>query len=150
MFDLDTLVGQVRGLQTKVILLVGPPPAARTVMAAYAKQHDAPVVSVGAALSRQLLAVQKSYRPIEAARIFREIIDNGARNGIALLANLEVLFDCTLELNPLLLMRQSARHNVLIAQWPGTLQGGRLIYAAVGHSEHKDYEPTGIQLASVA
>lgn len=147
MLDLDSLVDQARVLSTKVILLVGPPPETRVVMNAYATRHDAPVVGVGAALSHRLLAVQKSYRPIEAARIFREIIDSGARDGVALLANLEALFDCTLALNPLLLMRQCARSNTVVAQWPGTLQNGRLVYAAVGHSEHKDYEPTGIQLA---
>lgn len=150
MLDLDSLAGQVRGLQTKVILLVGAPPATRAVIDTYATRHGATVVSVGGAISRRLLAVQKSYRPIEAARIFRELIDSGAKDGVTMLANLEALFDSTLELNPLLLMRQCARSNTVVAQWPGTLQNGRLVYAPVGHSEHKDYEPTGIQLAPVA
>lgn len=150
MLELEPLVAQARALQSKVILIVGPPAAARAVMANYAKRHEATMIAVGAALARRLVAAQKTYRPIEAARHFREIIEAGAKDGVALLTNLEVLFEGTLEQNPLLLLRQSARSTVVIAPWPGTLQNGRLVYAAVGHSEHKDYEPTGIQLAQVA
>lgn len=150
MLEINNLVEQVRGLQSKMLLLVGKATAARDVLDAYARIHDSTVVGIGAALSRQLIAVQRSYRPIEAARVFREIVDSNAKNGVCLLTNLEVLFDTTLELDPLLLMRQSARTTTMVAVWPGIFQNGRLTYAMVGHPERRDYDSTGIQLASVA
>lgn len=150
MLDLDALVAQMRTTQTKLVLLVGPQARCRAVLDAYAQQRDAPIVSVGAELARRLTVVAKIYRSIEAARIFRDLIETGAKDDVVLLANIEILFDRSLGLNPLLLMRQSARRETAVAIWPGTLRNGRLIYATVGHGEHQDIEPNGIQLAEVA
>jgi len=146
MTDIEAAIADVRHLQNKLVLLVGSASATRSKLDEYARSHGTTVVSVGAQLSAQLHIVPKPYRTMETARIFRDIVSAKATGGVYLCANLEILFDTSLAINPLLLLRQSARRETIVAQWPGTLQNGRLQYAPVGHNEHKDLEPIGAQI----
>lgn len=145
--DLATLIAQSTTLQSKVIILTGGSLLKDSLLQEFASHSGHPIVSVGAELSPRLVSVEKARRSLEAARIFRELVEGRAAGGVLLLRCLEVLFDQTLNLNPLLLLRQNAKGNTLVASWPGVLRNGRLQYAAAGHPEYRDYEPIGVRLA---
>lgn len=146
MTELEAAVADTRQLQNKVVLLVGPSSSTRRLLEEYASNHGNHVVPVGARLAEQLMAVPKAHRQIDTARIFRSLVSSSAKDGVCLCANLEVLFDRTLAVDPLLLLRQSARADTIVAQWPGTMYGGRLQYATVGHAEYRDVEPIGVRI----
>lgn len=58
---------------------------------------------------------------------------------MVLLDNIEIAFDPAFRQNPLRLLQGPARHQVVVAAWPGPVAEGRLTYAASGHPEHRSY-----------
>ena len=74
----------------------------------------------------------------------KDLTDETARQGLLLLDNIELLFDRTLQLNPLDLLKRHAHARRVIAVWPGELRERRLSYATTGHPEHQDYGINGL------
>jgi hypothetical protein len=96
------------------------------------------MLSVGAALGRALLSVPISRRHLQAPDLLKELSDYAAAGGLILLDDIELLFDRTLRLNPLDLLKRQAHARRVVAAWPGELQDNRLSYASMGHPEHQD------------
>ena len=76
--------------------------------------------------------------------ILRELAEQHATGDLLLLDNLELLFDRTLQLDPLDLLKRHAHVKRVVAVWPGELRDGRLTYAEMGHPEHQDYGLAGL------
>ena len=142
---LEKLVDDITSLNSKLVLLIGPPRSGKTaLLAQLSKRRDAPVLNVGAALGRQLLAVPSTRRHLQAADLMKDLTDETARQGLLLLDNIELLFDRTLQLNPLDLLKRHAHARRVIAVWPGELRERRLSYAKTRHPEHQDYGIDGL------
>ncbi|MBB4064245.1 BREX-3 system P-loop-containing protein BrxF [Gellertiella hungarica] len=143
--NLNQLVDDISGVNSKLILLVGPPRSGKSNMVRQlAELRQARVLSVGAVLGREMLKVPGTRRHLQAAHLLKELADGFASNGLLLLDNIELLFDRTLQLNPLDLMKRLAHAHRVVAAWPGELQAGRLSYATTGHPEHQDYGIDGL------
>lgn len=142
---LDHLVEDISGLNSKLILLIGPPRSGRSnLLTQLAERRKARILSVGAALGRELLTVPGTRRHLLAADLLKELADGCVRRGLLLLDNIELLFDRTLQLSPLDLLKRQAHPCRVVAVWPGELQEGRLSYATTGHPEHQDYGVDGL------
>ncbi|MER9421656.1 BREX-3 system P-loop-containing protein BrxF [Mesorhizobium sp. M0317] len=142
---LNQRVEDVATLNSKLILLVGPPRSGKTkLLNALAERRQFGVVNVGAALGRLLLEVPGTRRHAEAGGIFKDVAAGHAVEGLVLLDNIELLFDRSLQLNPLDLLKRQAHVRRVVAVWPGELSGGRLTYAAIGHPEYQDYGVDGL------
>lgn len=142
---LDQLVEDISGLNSKLILLIGPPRSGKSnLLGQLAERRQARVLSVGAALGRELLTVPGTRRHLLAADLMKELADGFVSQGLLLLDNVELLFDRTLQLSPLDLLRRHAHARRVVAVWPGELQEGRLSYATTGHPEHQDYAIDGL------
>lgn len=142
---LEKLVDDITNLNSKLVLLIGPPRSGKTaLLAQLSERRDAPVLNVGAELGRQLLAVPSTRRHLQAADLMKDLTDETARQGLLLLDNIELLFDRTLQLNPLDLLKRHAHARRVIAVWPGELRERRLSYATTGHPEHQDYGIDGL------
>ena len=66
-----------------------------------------------------------------------------------LLDNLELLFEKSLHINPLDLLKRIAHSKRVVAVWPGELRGDRLIYADMSHPEHRDYSRLGVIILEI-
>ena len=142
---LDAMVDEVGSLQTKLILIVGPPRSGKTTaIGELARRRDAKVLNFSAGLGRNLLGLARARRPIEAFEKMRELFDEYAAGDLVLVDNLELLFDRTLKLDPLDTLRRHAHARRVVATWPGELKNGRLTYASPGHPEHQDYAAQGL------
>lgn len=142
---LEHLVDDITSLNSKLVLLVGPPRSGKSALLhQLSERRDAPVLNVGEALGRQLLAIPSTRRHLQAADFLKDLVDEIARQGVLLLDNIELLFDRTLQLNPLDLLKRHAHARRVIAVWPGELRERRLSYAATGHPEHQDYGIDGL------
>jgi hypothetical protein len=142
---LDRLVDEIGSLNCKLVFVIGPPDAGKSqLLAELAKRRQTSVLSVGAALGRALLSVPVSRRHLQAPDLLRELSDNAAASGVILLDDIELLFDRTLQLNPLDLLKRHAHARRVVAVWPGQLQENRLSYASMGHPEHQDYGAEGV------
>lgn len=144
---LDHLVEDISGLNSKLILLIGPPRSGKSsLLGQLAERRQARILSVGAALGRELLMVPATRRHLLAADLLKDRADGFVSQGLLLLDNIELLFDRTLQLSPLDLLRRHAHARRVVAVWPGELQDGRLSYARTGHPEYQDYGADGLGL----
>ena len=143
--ELEHLVDDVKTLNSKLILLIGPPGSEKSnLLARLSERRDSPILNVGTSLGRRLLAIPNTSRHLQAADLMRELADGTARQGMLLMDNIELLFDRSLQLNPLSLLQRLAHARPVIAVWPGQLREGRLSYAATEHPEHQDYGIDGL------
>ena len=146
---LERLVDEVGALQSKLILLVGPPNVGKTtLLQSLAKNKGITPLNVGAELGCRLAGMPQRQRHLQTTTILRELTDQHATGDLLLLDNIELLFDRSLQLDPLDLLKRHAHARRVVAVWPGELQGdartGRLTYADMGHSEHQDYSLAGV------
>lgn len=142
---LDQVVDEIGSLNSKLILLIGPPRSGKTrLLNDLGKRRQLPILNVGAALGRQLLAVPSARRHIETAALLKDLADRHAAGDLVLLDNIELLFDHTLQLNPLELLKRHAHVRRVVAVWPGELNDNRLSYATMGHPEHQHYGVVGL------
>lgn len=142
---LEKIVDDITSLNSKLVLLIGPPRSGKTaLLAELSQRRNVTVLNVGAALGRQLLTVPSTRRHLQAADLMKDLTDETARQGLLLLDNIELLFDSNLQLNPLDLLKRHAQARRVIAVWPGEIRERRLLYAVAGHPEYQDYGINGL------
>lgn len=146
---LDRLVDDIGALQNKLILIVGTQQSGKTaLLQTLAKNKAVPLLNVGAKLGARLAGMPERQRHLQTTTILRELADQHATGDLLLLDNIELLFDRSLQLDPLDLLKRHAHAKRVVAVWPGELQGdsrtGRLTYADIGHPEHQDYSLAGV------
>lgn len=146
---LERLVDDVGAVQSKLVLLLGPPTAGKTALLhSIAKNKGVTPLNVGAELGGRLAGMPQRQRHLQTTTILRELADLHAPGDLLMLDNIELFFDRSLRLDPLELLKRHAHVKRVVAVWPGTLQGdlrtGRLTYAEMGHPEHQDYSLAGV------
>lgn len=142
---LAQIVDEVGALHSKLILLIGQPGSGKTaILAELANQRDMKVMNIGATLGSRLAAIPQRQRALQTNVILRELADEYANADLLLLDNIELLFDQTLKLDPLDLLKRHAHSRRVVAVWPGELVDGRLTYAQMGHPEYQDYGLDGL------
>lgn len=147
---LEQLIGEIGDLNSKLILLVGPSHSGKTSLLRElgVKLHIDPL-NVGLELGRRLAATPNNKRGFSAGELLREIADQEQIGDLLLLDNLELLFEKGLQINPLDLVKRLAHSKRVVAVWPGELRGDRLIYADMGHPEHRDYSRDGVVVLEI-
>ena len=142
---LERLVGEIAALHSKLVLLIGAPGSGKTaLLQVLGKNRGATPLNIGSALGSRLAAIPQKQRSLQTNTILRELADQHAVGDLLLLDNIELLFDRTLQLDPLDLLKRHAHARRVVAVWPGELRDGRLIYAEMGHPEHQDYGLEGL------
>jgi len=142
---LDRLVDEIAALHSKLALLIGPPGCGKTkLLGQLAASRAAKVMNVGAELGARLAALPQRQRVLQANVAMRDLADEYASGDLLLLDNIELLFDQSLRLDPLDLLKRHAHTRRVVAAWPGQLHEGRLSYAEIGHPEYQDYGLDGL------
>jgi type II secretory pathway predicted ATPase ExeA len=126
-------------LYHRLVLVVGPAGAGKTT-ALQAVQHsvDAPLVNANLELAREMLDLTQRQRTLRVPRLLSNLVSSLDAD-VVLLDNLELLFDPSLQQDPLRLLQGVSRHKTIVAAWNGTVDNGRLIYAVAIHSEYRSY-----------
>ena len=132
-------------LQNKLLVLIGSRQSGKTaLLEALAKKKHGAVLNVGAELGKRLAGLPQRQRPLQTLAFLRELADQHASDNLLLLDNIELLFERSLQLDPLDLLKRYAHAGRVVAVWPGEMQDGRLTYAEIGHPEHWDYGLAGV------
>jgi AAA+ superfamily predicted ATPase len=112
---LERLVDEVGALQSKLVLLIGPPNSGKTALLhSLAKSKGVTPLNVGAELGGRLAGMPQRQRHLQTTTILRELADQHAPGDLLLLDNIELLFDRSLQLDPLDLLKRHAHAN---ASW---------------------------------
>lgn len=147
---LTTALDATADLNTKLILLVGPSRSGKTqLLRQLGTKLNIEPLNVGLELGRRLAATPNSKRGFSAGELLREIADRERTEDPLLLDNLELLFEPSLQINPLDLVRRLAHSKRVVAVWPGELRGDRLVYADMSHPEHRDYSRDGVVVLEI-
>ena len=142
---LELLVDDMHAIQNKIVLIVGAPQTGKTaLLKMLAKSLDTIPVNLGVVMGKRLSAIPQRQRPLEASSILRELADQYTKNDLLLIDNIELLFDHTLQLTPIDLLKRHAQARRIVAVWPGELRDGRLTYAELGHPEYQEYNTDGV------
>lgn len=146
---LERLVGEIGDLQSKLILLVGNGGKTRLLRTLAQRLNVAPF-NLGVKLGHRLAATPVSERGFSANELLRELTDSARGDAPLMLDNLEVLFEPSLKINPLDLIKRLAHSRRVVAVWPGEMRDDRLVYASMGHPEYRDYTRDGVVVFETA
>lgn len=147
---LEQLIAEIDDLNSKLILLVGPSRSGKThLLRQLGAKLKIESFNIGPELARRLAASPNSKRGLSAGELLRQIADKERTEDPLLLDNLELLFEPSLQINPLDLVRRLAHSKRVVAVWPGELRGDRLVYADMSHPEYRDYSRDGVVVLEI-
>jgi len=142
---LEQIITEIGDLNSKLVLLVGASRSGKTkLLRELGTKLNIEPLNVGLELGRRLAATPMNKRAFSAGELMREITDKVSTDSPLLLDNLELLFEKSLQINPLELVKRLAHSKRIVAVWPGELRNNRLIYAERDHPEHRDYSREGV------
>jgi len=119
----------------RLVILAGASGSGKTTaLRSVAEGIGCPLVNVNLELSRRMLELTRAQRSRQVERLLKEVIA-ATPSEVVLLDNLEILFDPSLDVEPLRLLQVSSRNCTIVAVWNGSFQDGTLTYAEPGHPE---------------
>ena len=143
-------IGQVSNLYFKLVLIVAPSSRGKTrVLQDVAKEIKASLINVNLELSLLMLDLTPQQRVLQLPQLFNEIVAKSTTD-MVLLDNIELLFDTSLKLNPLALLKKVSRKRPIISTWNGEVEDNHLKYAWQGHPEYNSYDLDDIIVVDLA
>ncbi|MCY8752954.1 BREX-3 system P-loop-containing protein BrxF [Bacillus inaquosorum] len=104
----------------------------------FAETHSLPYINVNIEISRLLQDISVSRRSFRITEVFQQLIDKH-HDDVICLDYYELLFDNSLEIDPMILIKNNSRYKTLIISWRGKIIGDTLIHAEPGHPEYKKF-----------
>lgn len=139
---LEQAIDQAASQYFRLVILAGVPGSGKTAaLQSVAHKLGCQLVNVNLELSNKMLELTRTQRSRQVEQLLREVIA-AAPGNVVLLDNLEILFDTSLEVEPLRLLQSSSRNRTIVASWNGTFQAGTLTYAEPGHPEFIQFKQT--------
>ncbi len=132
------LLPDAAALYYRLIVVVAPPDSGKTrALREVAAQAGGLYINVGLELSRRLVALTERDRARSVQRLLDAIV--GRTAALVLLDHLEVLFDVSLKIDPLVMLQRLSRQRTIVAAWSGRVEEQHLIYAVPDHPEYRRY-----------
>lgn len=94
-----------------------------------------PLLTIGRVLSATLLDTAAALRPASAEEAFYDVLRSSGSD-VLCLDHLEILFDESLMLKAIDLVRNASRRFILIASWPGIADANSLTFGPADHPSH--------------
>jgi len=113
------------------------------------QRTSAPLINVNLELSRRMLDLTERQRALQLPRLLGEIVSE-TEGDVALLDNIEILFDVALKQDPLRLLQGLSRNQTIVVSWNGSIENDFLTYAVPDHPEYRRYSSKGGDLLIVA
>ena len=127
--QLEEAIQQAANQYFRLVILAGVPGSGKTAaLQSVAQKAGCEVVNVNLELSKKMLELTRMQRSRQVERLLKDVIA-AAPGDVAVLDNLEILFDTGLEVEPLRLLQVSSRNRTVVASWSGTYVGGTLTKA---------------------
>ena len=112
--NLQEAIRQAAGQYFRLILLVAPSGSRKTaLLQAVAQENGFPLLNINLELSKRMLELTHSQRARQVERLFKDVIAS-AQGDVVLLDNLELLFNPSLEVEPLRLLQVVSRTCMLV------------------------------------
>lgn len=133
----------------RLLLLVGPARSGKTTaLREFADGAGWPRLNLNLVLAERLLEVPSRFRQIRVLELLRDVSDASPGDGLVL-DNIELLFQSSLQMDPLQALLALSRSRVVVAAWCGDYSDAALSYAAPGHAEYRHYPEPGCTILPV-
>jgi len=140
---------RLQGMYSRLILLVAPSGFGKTqALREFCEATGAPLVNVNLELSLRMLELTARQRTLRLPVLFSEMLHEHETDVVGL-DNLEILFDRSLQQDPLRLLQNVSRNRTVVATWNGKAAGRKLTYAEIGHPEYRSYELDDVMVVSM-
>ena len=131
-------ISKAEELYHRLVLVVAPSGAGKTAaLQDLAARTGAPLLNLNLELSRRMLDLPERQRALQMTKLVQEVVDRDEL--LVPLDNIEILFDVTLQQDPLRVLQGLSRSRTIVAAWNGTVENGYLSYATPEHPEHQRY-----------
>jgi hypothetical protein len=110
--------------------------------------YDWEHLSVGQELSKALFPEAPQRRSRVARHWMRSYL-RSMGNSPVLCTEIELLFEPSLEIDPLSLLSDAGRLVRLVVAWPGSFQDNVLAYAVPEHSHYRTWRKPGVSIATI-
>jgi len=139
---LEQAINQAASQYFRLVVIAGELGSGKTATLQSMAQHfQCTLINVTLELSKRMLELTRTQRSRQVERLLKEVIAS-APGDLVLLDNLEILFDVSLEVEPLRLLQLCSRNRTIVASWNGSFLNGTLSYAEPGHPEFIQFKQT--------
>jgi hypothetical protein len=146
--DLFERMKQASELYYRLIVLVVPSKHRKIeILEQTASLTGTKVMNVNLEIARELLEFTQRQRKLQLGQVFEKMIagfvtSNEVFGDFALLHNIDILFEPSLESNPISLLQRASRGRVVVAVWKGNLEDDTLTYGQPDHPAFRRYPVT--------
>jgi hypothetical protein len=145
----EQAIEQAASQYYRLVVLAGVPGSGKTAALQSVEQKlGCPLVNVNLELSKKMLELTRTQRTRQVERLLKEVVA-AAPGDVVLLDNLEILFDTTLEVEPLRMLQVLGRNRTIVAAWNGSFRDGTLTYAEPGHPEFIQFKQADVVVVPV-
>lgn len=102
-------------------------------------------IDVGEKLAEELLEVPNRRRPLKVAGLLEDLLDDAGGDRV-LLNHIEILFEKSLKVEPLTLLKNVSRRRLVVVKWRGEIEAGNLVYGVPRHPEFRSYPARDVAL----
>lgn len=120
----------------------------RGVVTELRNEYEWPILDIGLQLSKKLLSIQPSKRSRQIPQIMDDMVGKFETNPI-FCTNITLLFEPSLDLDPLALFLQLGRSHKIIVMWPGQSRNNGLSYAVPEHSHYRVWQKPDANIYSL-
>jgi hypothetical protein len=146
---LDT-IRATQGAYHKLTIVAGGARSGKThLLKEVAAELELPLINLSLLLSKRLLSQNRHQRSLNAGNVAIDVVDEHIKSGLCL-DDTELLFDSTLQLNPLVFLKDISRNRFIVATWNGDFTDGNLRFGPIGHPDYFSQIAKGYPVVSVA
>lgn len=141
-FIIDKAISYIettRSLYYSLVLFVGQSGSGKTsLLRGLAENLDTEVININLEVSSKLLELTQKQRSLKLPEILGHVAAN--EKSLVIIDNIEILFDKSLQQDPLRLLQGMSRNKTILSSWNGQVAGNKLIYARADHPEYRSYK----------
>lgn len=135
-------VREAAGQYHRLVLLIAPSASAvQSIPPEYADCDDSKLINLNIELSKRLLDLAKKERPARVNKLVQDIVAD-CQEDVVILTRIELLFEPSLQVDVIQLLKSISRNRNIVAVWPGRMSSETLSYANPGHREYRIYQRT--------
>ena len=111
-------------------------------------EYNLPPVYINKELSQLLISEPKA----NYSRVIVNLISSKSKEiekEPILITNIELLFEPSFELDPLVIFRQTSKNKMFFVLWPGEFKNNILSYASPEHAHYRTWANPGVEIIQV-